>query len=89
MLTDFAAASSTNFAGSFSFVPSGLAYPIYRASIKYEALDDINLTGPTQFRLRFNLDDNNDDSPDYLKIFCGDMPVPFNRPVLRVWYYVP
>jgi len=89
VVTDFAAASSTNFAGSFSYVPSLLAYKLYRASLKYEALDDINLTGPTQFRLRFNLDDNNDDSADYLKLFSGNMPVPFNRPVLRVWYYVP
>jgi len=87
--SDFGAASSMNNAGYFKFVPSSLAYPIYRATLKADALQYLNLTGSTQFRLRFGLDDDNDNTGDYIKIFCGDMDVPFNRPVLRVYYYLP
>ncbi len=89
VVSDFAAGPSLGFAGSFSLYPSSLAFPIYRAELKESALQYLNLEGITQFRLRFGLDDDNDNIADYLKIFCGDMPVPFNRPVLRVWYYVP
>jgi len=85
--SDFAAAPSKNNAGYFVFTPSSLAYPIYRASIKSNYFQYLNLDGITQFRLRFWKDDDNDNTADYLKIFCGDMPVPFNRPNLRVWYY--
>jgi hypothetical protein len=87
--SDFAAAPSMGSAGWFKLFPSGLAYPIYRATLKDTAFQYINLSGITQFRLRFAIDDDNDNTADYLKIFCGDMGVPFNRPVLRVWYFVP
>ena len=89
VVSDFAAGPSLGFSGNFSFYPSTLAYPIYRAELKDTAYQHINLDGTTQFRLRFAIDDDNDNTADYLKIFCGDMPVPFNRPVLRVWYYLP
>jgi hypothetical protein len=85
--SDFAAAPSMGFAGWFQLYPSSLAYPIYRANLKSDALQFLNSAGITQFRLRFGIDDDNDNTADYIKIFCGDMPVPFNRPVLRVWYY--
>jgi len=87
--SDFAAAPSMGFAGSFKYVPSSLAYKIYRSSLKADALEYLNINGTTQFRLRFGSDDDNDNIADYWKIFCGNMPVPFNRPVLRVWYYEP
>jgi hypothetical protein len=87
--SDFAAAPSMGFAGWFKLYPSGLAYPIYRATLKDTAFQHINLSGITQFRLRFAIDDDNDGTADYLKVFCGNMGVPFNRPVLRVWYYIP
>jgi hypothetical protein len=86
---DFAAASSMNFAGQFAQVTSPCAYPVYRTQLKTNALQYLNLTGSTQFRLRFAIDDDNDNTADYIKVFCGDMPIPFNRPVLRVWYYEP
>jgi len=85
--SDFGAASSMNNAGLFSLYPSALAYPVYRTTLKSDALQYLNEAGSTQFRLRFGIDDDNDNTADYLKIFCGDMPVPFNRPNLRVWYY--
>jgi len=87
--SDFGAAPSLRYAGYFKFAPTSTAYPIYRALLKKASFPYINLNGITQFRLRFGIDDDNDNTADYLKIFCGDMPVPFNRPVMRVWFYVP
>ena len=51
--SDFAAGPSMGFAGNFSFYPSALAYPIYRAELKDADYQYINLDGITQFRLRF------------------------------------
>jgi len=49
----------------------------------------INLTGVTQFRLRFAKDDNNDFGADFLKIYSGgDAVLETNRPQLIVEYYV-
>ena len=89
VVSDFGAAPSMGFAGYFNLYPSSTAYPIYRSNLKDTSLQHLNSAGITQFRLRFGVDDDNDNSADYWKIFCGDMPVPFNRPVLRVWYYAP
>lgn len=48
----------------------------------------INLTGITQFRLRFTLDDNNDLGADYLKIYSGNAFSAY-RPRLIIEYTVP
>jgi hypothetical protein len=48
----------------------------------------INLTGITQFRLRFTKDDNDDLSADYFRFFSGNSG-PTNRPTLMVRYYLP
>jgi hypothetical protein len=48
----------------------------------------INLTGLSQFRLRFAKDDNNDLGPDYLRIFSGNAPAA-DQPKLIIEYYVP
>jgi len=48
----------------------------------------VNLTGTTQFRLRFTLDDNDDLSADYLRFYSGDTGRAY-RPQLIVEYYVP
>jgi ELWxxDGT repeat protein len=87
--SDFAAAPSMGFAGWLKVATTPLPYTVFRASIKSSAFQYINLAGSTQFRVRYAIDDDNDNDADYIKIFCGDMPVPFNRPVLRVWYYIP
>jgi len=87
--SDFAAAPSMGFAGLFKLTPTPLAYPVFRATLKSDAFQYINLAGSTQFRIRYAIGDDNDNGADYAKLFCGDMPVPFNRPNLRVWYYVP
>ena len=49
----------------------------------------INLSGLTQFRLRFSLDDNDDHGTDLLKIFSGNASNLADRPVLIVEYYLP
>jgi hypothetical protein len=49
----------------------------------------INLTGVTQFRLRFSIDDNDNNAPDYVSFFSGNYSVVSARPVLIIEYYVP
>jgi hypothetical protein len=60
----------------------------YSQAFKPADFPYINLTGVTQFRLRFALDDNNDLDADFLKIYSGNSD-PVNQPQLIVEYYVP
>jgi len=48
----------------------------------------INLGGVTQFRLRFKLDDDNDFSADFLRLYNGDAAEE-NRPQLVIGYSMP
>ncbi|HVN15875.1 MAG TPA: hypothetical protein VMT73_09065, partial [Anaerolineales bacterium] len=61
----------------------------YWSALDTSAFPYINLTGITQFRLRFQLDDNNNKKDDYLKFFSGNYNVTTDRPQLQVTYYVP
>jgi hypothetical protein len=45
-------------------------------------------SGITQFRLRFQLDDDNDAVADFLRFYSGNS-IAANRPVLVIEYYVP
>ncbi len=49
----------------------------------------INLTGVTQLRLAFDIDDNDDDGNDYISYFSGESSVPANVPHLVVTYFMP
>jgi hypothetical protein len=49
----------------------------------------VNQRGPTQLRLRFAVDDNDDGGADYLSFLCGDAGRVADRPVLTVTYYLP
>lgn len=49
----------------------------------------INKTGTTQFRLRFKLDDDNDNLADYMKFFSGNYTTSTSCPLLIIQYYVP
>jgi len=60
----------------------------YRAVLYTGAYDFINVKGRTQLRLRFLLDDNNDNGADILKLYSGNA-ILANRPQLIVKYYVP
>lgn len=48
----------------------------------------INLSGTTQLRLRFTLDDDNDKRADYIKFYSGNAGAA-NRPQLIIQYYIP
>jgi hypothetical protein len=61
----------------------------YRAPLRESSFPLVNLTGHTQFRLRFALDDNDDVGADYLSFWSGDAPTETDRPELIVDYYVP
>jgi hypothetical protein len=85
-LADFQAAASKNAAGSIKNTPSSGWYSL---TFNSSAFTYINLTGVTQFRLRFALDDNNDHGADYLKFFSGNYSNVSLRPLLVIEYYLP
>jgi len=60
----------------------------YRAVLYKGARPYINKKGRTQIRIRYALDDNNDNVADILKLYSGNAIVT-NRPKLIVKYYVP
>ena len=60
----------------------------HRAPLRSPAYEWINLQGPTQMRLRFELDDNDDMSADFLSFYTGNASAD-NRPELTILYYVP
>lgn len=60
----------------------------YVAPLSPKAIAAISKTAPTQFRLRFSKDDDNDRNPDYISIYSGNAAAA-SRPVLEVFYYVP
>ncbi|MBN1449895.1 MAG: PD40 domain-containing protein [Anaerolineales bacterium] len=60
----------------------------HSAALGVNAFLSIDLTGTTQFRLRFELDDNNDRGMDAIQFLSGNAPVN-DRPQLIIEYYVP
>jgi len=82
---DFQAAASMSAAGTIRNTPSAGWYSttFNRSVFKY-----IYKAGVTQFRLRFQTDDNNDNGADYLKFYSGNAGSAF-RPQLIIEYYVP
>jgi hypothetical protein len=61
----------------------------YHAGVWKTAYPYFNLTGTTQFRLLFKLDDNDDMSADFVKFYSGDATYWSRRPMLVVKFYVP
>jgi hypothetical protein len=86
LVGDFQAAVSRANVGTFSAVPVSNWYSAVLLSTAYPF---INLTGTTQFRLRFLTDDNNNNAADYMKFFSGNYATATVRPTLIVEYYVP
>lgn len=84
-LTDFQAAASRNWIGTIKNNPVN---GWYSAVLNSLAFPNINLTGATQFRLYFALDDDNDNSADYIQFFSGNA-LSTDRPQLIIEYYVP
>jgi hypothetical protein len=83
---DFQAAASMDWAGMILNAPVD---NWFSAELEKAALQNINETGLTQFRLRFQLDDNDDRGADTIKFYSGDTVTPNYRPMLQVEYYVP
>jgi len=82
---DFQAASNMNNAATILLKPQ--EYNWYVGELKKSALSFINLTGATQIRLRFNKDDNDDMSADYIRFYSGNAASPAYQPMLEVEYY--
>ena len=61
----------------------------YRAPLRAPSYGLINLAGTTQFRLRFDLDDNDDGGADFLSLYSGEPINDADRPELIITYYVP
>ena len=84
--SDFQAVAGKSSAATFGVPPSAGWYTATLNSIAYP---HINKLGTTQFRLRFQLDDDNDNAADYMKFFSGNYPTTTSRPLLLIQYYIP
>lgn len=84
-LGDFNAKAGKSSVLSFSQVP---ANQWFSKALATENLGYINRIGLTQFRLRFQLDDNDNLLADFIKLYSGNAHTT-NRPQLIVEYYVP
>jgi streptogramin lyase len=83
---DFHAIGSRGNVGRFIKTP---ADRWYRAPLREPSYSLINLTGHTQFRLRFYTDDNDNLTADYVSFYTGNIPIEDDRPELIITYYVP
>jgi hypothetical protein len=83
---DFQATSSRDAVGAIQNDPY---YGWYWTWLDSSAFQYINRYGITQFRLRFQLDDNDDRGNDYMRFYSGDASNLADRPQLSVEYYVP
>jgi hypothetical protein len=83
---DFQAAASSLAAGSFV----SDALPLwYQMDLMPGAFPFVNLSGPTQFRLRFTTPSDNDFSNDFATFTSGNSATLSIRPVLIVEYVLP
>jgi len=85
-LTDFQAAAGKSNIGSFSNTPVSNWYTKIWSTNTFFSF--VNLTGTTEFRLRFATDDNDNGAANYLKFYSGNAGASV-RPTLIIEYYVP
>jgi hypothetical protein len=85
-VSDFQSPSHLDAAGTIVNTPYN---GWYWAWLDSSAFTHINVNGITQIRLRFQLDDDNDLTNDYLRFYSGDYEDLALRPRLVVEYYVP
>lgn len=83
---DFQSVASKNSVGVIKNTPVN---NLYSTTLDSSAFQFVNLKGSTQFRLSFNIDDNNNTSEDALSFFSGDAASVSDRPQLTVSYYIP
>jgi len=84
--SDFQALAGKSNVGTFGTTPSAGWHTVTLSST---ARPYINKTGTTQFRLRFQKDDNDDKGADYLRFYSGNFTTSTFRPLLIIQYYVP
>jgi hypothetical protein len=84
-LLDFNSPSAKTNVGFFS---SSLSTFWHRAILNNPAKRHINPLGTTQFRLSFTLDDNDNNSADFIRFFSGEASS-VNRPKLIITYTLP
>lgn len=85
-LVDFLAPASVYSVGTIQNNPTG---GWYWTTLDSKSFSSINLTGITQFRLAFLLDDNDDLGEDSVRFYSGDYVEQRDRPHLQIEYYVP
>lgn len=83
---DFQAPASRMNAGTFNAIPVNNWYSALIGSAGYPF---INLSGTTQFRLRFLTGDNDDLGADNMNFFSGNYGTASARPMLIIEYHVP
>ena len=83
---DFQAPASLNSAG---IILNNPVTDWYWATLDAAANQFINLTGVTEFRLRFQLPDNADRGNDWIRFYSGNYYSSTSHPILQVEYYVP
>jgi hypothetical protein len=82
---DFQAPSTLNNVATIQNNPVG---DVYWTLLSGDGNRFINLKGVTQFRLAFQLDDNDDLGDDFIGFFSGDTPQQLDRPHLQIEYFV-
>ncbi len=85
-IRDFQAAASKNAVAIFGATPVNYWYSAY---LNATGRAYVNKTGVTQFRLRFGLDDNNDNAADYMRFYSGNYAALAVRPTLIIEYHAP
>jgi serine protease len=83
-LTDFQVAASASRVGFFNKTPSA---GWYTNTLNATGLANINKFGPTQFRIYFAKDDNNNHVADYMRFLSGNAAT--GKPTLTITYAVP
>jgi hypothetical protein len=84
--SDFQAPASLYSAGIIQDNPVGGWYWV---NFDPMVFPQVNLKGVTQFRIGFQLDDDDDRRDDYLSFFSGNYGVQSARPQLMIKYFVP
>lgn len=83
---DFQDPSDKPAMGTFTNVPIDGWYSL---AVHSKAYPYINTNGSTQFRLRFQRDDDNDNMADYMMFYSGNHAIETYRPLLIIIYYKP
>lgn len=83
--SDFEASAKSMNVGSLT----DLGGNTFQCLVNTNVLGFVSKTGNTQFRLRFQVDDNDDLIADYVKFFSGNYTTLTLRPFLVLEYYVP